>query len=72
MINAETLRYVTRLTTIRYIISLHDDAKCNNELPAPTGTAVFHFALTSRAESSSDLLLSQPYLSDFHEGDAGI
>ena len=49
MINAETLRYVTRLTTIRYIISLHDDAKCNNELPAPNETTVFHFALTSRA-----------------------
>ena len=46
---SSTLRYVTRLTTIRYIISLHDDAKCNNELPAPTGTTVFHFALTSRA-----------------------
>ena len=40
---------VTRPTTIRYIISLHDDAKCNIELPAPTGTTVFHFALTSRA-----------------------
>ena len=46
---SSTLRHVTRLTTIRYIISLHDDAKCNNELPAPTGTTVFHFALTSRA-----------------------
>ena len=46
---SSTLRYVTRLTTIRYIISLHDDAKCNNELPAPTGTTVFHFAVTSRA-----------------------